>query len=250
MGFFDRAKDNYDKRQQIAEYNYRAKEYINEAQTIYNDAYNNLATACCDVSMKIERFISYKQSVLDEINRTLKKINENHSDLKLSLQIDIPNLECCAVSPSYKLTEFDHIIDTMTLPSVRDFVFDVSSSDVYSAKADMQRAKSYKETMRAKREELRNAKYAVKQIPNFMNDEKHKIEELMSKFKKTAEGITNDNTKERTESLCQIAELIAESLTTQFIDNNYQITDQYNNIHKRIEQVNNSLDNAKWLIGG
>lgn len=250
MGLFDRAKDNYEKRQQIAEYNYKAQEYINDGENAYRDAYDNLLVACNEVSVKIDRFIQFKQSTLNEINRILKSIDSNHTDLNLSLQVNIPELERCAVSPEYKLTEFDHIIDTITLPSVRDFVCDVSSSDVYEAKANMQRAKAYKNTMKAKKEELKNAKYAVKEIPNFMNDEKSKIETLMSKFKKTAEGIDKSDTKERAESLCQIAQLIAETLTTQFIDNNYQVTDQYNDIHKRIGQVNDSLDNARWLIGG
>lgn len=107
----------------------------------------------------------------------------------------------------------------------------------------------YKAQMKAKRDELKQAKYAVQQIPTFISDEKNQIEQLMDKFRRTAENVSQSNTEERTASLCQIAKRIADSLSTKFIDNQYQVTEQYTDIHKQIAMTNQSLENAVWLIG-
>ena len=107
----------------------------------------------------------------------------------------------------------------------------------------------YKAQMKAKRDELKQAKYAVQQIPVFISDEKSQIEQLMDKFRKTAENISQSNTEERVNSLQQIAKLIADSLSTKFIDNQYQVTEQYTDIHRQIAMTNQSLENAVWLIG-
>lgn len=87
----------------------------------------------------------------------------------------------------------------------------------------------------------------VRSIPDFLSDEKNQIEQLMDKFRKAAKGVTSSE-KERVESLCTIAKLIADSLTTQLLDNNYQITQQYQEIHNRISYTNNSLADSAWLI--
>ena len=81
MGLFDRAKDNYDRRRDIAEYNYRAREYISEGQKIYEDAYVSLCTACQKTDSKVYKYQRYKQDVLNEINRTLKSIDSVRQQL-------------------------------------------------------------------------------------------------------------------------------------------------------------------------
>ena len=62
-----------------------------------------------------------------------------------------------------------------------------NKTNVPEAKSAMNRAKTYRDVMKAKKQELKNAKSAVKEIPYFMNDEKSKIESLMVKFRKTVE---------------------------------------------------------------
>lgn len=249
MGLFDKAKDNYEKRQKIAEWNYQAREYVSEGQRVYEEAYGNLAYACMKVENKMQDFVRWKQKVLDEINRTLKNLDSQHSDLKLSLKVDFINLETCAVTQSEQLDCVDRALATWVVPSVSDLFHNISSEEYYEAKHNMQQAKMYKAQMKAKRDELRQAKYAVQEIPNFISNEKNQIEQLMEKFRKTAENISQSNTEERVSSLQQIAKLIADSLSTKFIDNQYQVTEQYTDIHRRIAMTNQSLENAVWLIG-
>ncbi len=256
MGFFNdifgsnnpisRAEDNYEKRQQIADWNYKAREYVSDGQRIYEDAYYDLVLECDKVKSKISDFVHYKQQVLKEINSTLKNINQSAIDIDIS-SIDFANLDRCAVTQSEQLTCVDKALDTWVVPEITDWFRDVSYEDYYGAKANMNKAKMYKEQMKTKREQLRNAKYAVKSIPDFISDEKNQIEQLMDKFRKAAKGITTSE-KERADSLCTIAKLIADSLTTQFLDNNYQITQQYQEIHNRISSTNNSLADCAWLI--
>ncbi|MDE6672871.1 MAG: hypothetical protein K2K16_11870 [Ruminococcus sp.] len=249
MGLFDKAKDNYEKRQKIAEWNYQAREYISEGQRVYEEAYGNLAYACSKVEYKMQDFVRWKQKVLNEINNTLKTIDSQHSDLKLSLKVDFINLETCAVTQNEQLDCVDRALATWVVPSISDLFHNVSSEEYYEAKQNMQQAKMFKYQMRAKRDELKQAKYAVQEIPNFISDEKNQIEQLMDKFRKTAENISQSNTEERIESLQQIAKLIADSLTTKFIDNQYQITEQYQDIHRHIAMTNESLAGALWLMG-
>ena len=55
------------------------------------------------------------------------------------------------------------------------------------------------------------------------------------------------NEKDKLEAIYEIANLLAETLTTQFINNNYAITEQYNTIHSQIESINNNLYSAPVL---
>lgn len=250
MGLFSKAKENYDRRKDIAEYNYRAREYISEGQRVYENAYDNLRVACAKTAMKLDKYVNYKQNVLNEINRTLKKIDSSNSEIKLALKVDLLDLEACAVRQEEQLGVIDKALATWVAPSVTDLFRDVSTMDYYMAKSEMSKAKAYRDRMRVKRDELKNAKYAVQEIPNFIDDEKSQIEELMSKFRKTAESINQSNTTEKTESLSQIARLIADLLTTKFIDNNYEVTSQYMTLHNQISKINHSLADCAWLIGG
>ena len=257
MGLFDdlsskakKAHDNYEKRQQIAEWNYKAKEYIQSGNEGYENAFVDLQIACSDVECKIRDFVQFKQRTLEEINRELKKVDAEHQDLQLSLQIAFPSWESSGVTVQSweKLTAFDKIIDTWVAPSVTDFFTD-ATSDYYEAKSNMNRAKIYRDMMRTKKQELRDARYAVKEIPGFISDEKNKIEALMSKFRKALSMVRSSSDAEQIASLKKISELIAESLTTQFLDNNYQVTAQYKAIHDRMGELNSSLAQLDWLKG-
>lgn len=247
MGFFDKAKDNYEKRQKIAEWNYQAREYISDGQRIYEDAYAELVLACSKVSSKVNDFVRYKQQVLNEMNSTLKKIDSSAKEFNISMQVDMFDFDRCAVRQVEQLDCVDKALATWVMPSVSDLFSSVSTEDYYEAKSNMTRAKLYKSQMKAKREELRSAKYAMQSIPDFLSDEKSQIEQLMDKFRKTASSMSLSDNK-RAESLCTIAKLIADSLSTQLLDNNCQITAQYNEIHNRISATNNSLSDCERLI--
>ncbi len=251
MGFFSNAKDNYEKRQQIADWNYRAREYISEGQRMYEEAYGDLAYACSKTESKMLDFVRYKQKILDEINRTLKQVDASDKELKISTSVDFINLETCAVTQNEQLNCIDKALATWVTPSVTDLFHNISSEEYYEAKQNMYQAKAYKEQMKAKRDELRLAKTAVKEIPSFISDEKSQIEQLMDKFRKTVDGISTVKASEKVErknSLCKIAQLIADSMQTQLITSDYQITDQYKAIHSQIAYTNDSLSSALWLV--
>ena len=83
MGFFSKAKDNFENRQKINDYNYRAKEYIQSGNESYEKAYDDLIYACSKVQDKIRAFYEYKGGVAKEINRTLENIGAE-GNLKVS----------------------------------------------------------------------------------------------------------------------------------------------------------------------
>ena len=57
MGLFSKAKDNYDKRKDIAEFNYRTREYISEGERIYEKAYEELRVACNKSADKADKYV-------------------------------------------------------------------------------------------------------------------------------------------------------------------------------------------------
>lgn len=138
MGFFNdifgsnnpvsRAEDNYEKRQQIADWNYRAREYVSEGQRIYEEAYGNLVYECSKVGDKVRNFVNYKQQVLKEINATLKSIHQSAIDITIS-SIDFASLDRCAVTQSEQLTCVDKALDTWVVPEISDWFRDVSYED-------------------------------------------------------------------------------------------------------------------------
>ena len=257
MGFFDdiasaakKANDNYEKRQKIAEWNYRAKEYIQSGNEGYENAYVDLQIACDKVQYQIRDFVQYKQNVLKEINASLKQVDDAHQELQLSTQINFPSWEASGVTVQSweKLTEFDRITETWVAPSISDFFTD-ATSDYYEAKANMNRAKTYRDLMRTKKQQLKDAKYAVREIPGFMDEEKTRIEALLQQFRKALSMVHSASDKEQIDSVKQISELIAESLTTQFLDNTCQVTTQYRAIHDRMKELNGSLAQLDWMRG-
>lgn len=246
---FDKAKDNYERRRAIDEYNYRAREYTSDGQRIYEEAYNKLCDACWKVDGKVYDYQRYKQNILFDINRALRSLDSSHKDYHITSSIDIPALDSCAVHQEEKLDVIDKMLATWTPPSVTDFFGD-NTMDYYEAKANMNKARHYKDMMKMKREELRNAREAVLKIPDFIYDEKKQIDELMKKFNKTVQSINSEYSPEKAAALKQIAEMIAESMKTQFINNNYMVTDQYKAVSSRFRLINDSLSSYAWLIGG
>ncbi len=249
MGFFDNARDNYERRQKIAEYNYKAREYISDGQRIYEDAYNSLCDAVYKVDKKVYKYQQYKQDTLNEINRSLRNLDSNHKEFKISTSVNFMELDSCAVHQMEKLDVVDKILATWVQPSVSDFFRD-NTMDYYEARSNMNSARSYKDRMKIKREELRNAKYAVQRIPDFIYEEQKQIDELMQKFRKTVDSISKEYSSEKADALTTIANKIAQFTTTNFIDNNYEITDNYKDVSNQLKRINNSLSSAAWLIGG
>ena len=156
------------------------------------------------------------------MNIILKKLNCDEKHISSSdLEIKLNDIEASSIHPTSFVTgesffdELGAIFSTIPAPSISDFFSD-SSSDYYEAKAERDQAKIYKETMKAERERLYNAREAMRNISKL-------------------------------EAIYEIANLLAETLTTQFINNNYAITEQYNTIHSQIESINNNLYSAPVL---
>ena len=252
MGLFSKAKNNFDNRQKIADYNYHAKEYIQSGNEAYENAYTDLLCECDKVQSKIREFYNYKENTVKEINAIFESIDSKNKKLELTISMPTFNYEASRVKVESweKLTLVDKFLDTWTPPSLMDFVRDVDSSDVFEAKMNMNNAKRYRDMMRIKKQELRDARSAVKELPYFMNEERAKIEELMSKFKKVANLVKSEKDKEQIYALKETSQLLADSLVTEFIDNSYQVTSQYKNIHSRMSELNNSLESATWFIEG
>lgn len=248
MSIFSDAKENYEQRKKIADYNYRAREYISDGQRIYQEAYNKLCDAFWKVEDKIHEHQRYKEKIAAEINSSLREIDASHKEYKISVKTEYLSLGSSSITQEEKLDFVDKALATWVTPSVSD-LFNDNTMEYYEAKNNLSRAKWFKEDMRRKRDEMSVVRTAIQKIPEFMYEERKQIDELMQKFRKTNALIKNggSNTKEQVDALCQIAEIIAGSLTTQFLDNNYEITESYHTVHNKIVDLNSSMSNLLWL---
>lgn len=245
MGIFSDAKDNYEKRQKAAEYRYDARKYINEGKEIYETAYNKLVSMSYDVQSEISNYVRFKKQKLNEMNDILKNLNCDEKNINSSaLEIKFNHLEPSSVHAHTFVTgesffdELGAIFSTIPTPSISDFFSD-STMDYYEAKSEMEEAKFYKEAMKSERESLNNTREAMKNISCYIYSEKKEIEKLIDILKKVTINECND--KDQLEAIYEITNLLAETLTTQFINNNYAITEQYNNVHAQIESINDNL---------
>lgn len=245
MGIFSDAKDNYEKRRKAAEYRYDARQYINEGKEIYEKAYNRLVSTSYDVQSEISHYVKFKKQKLNEMNDILKNLNCDEKNINSSaLEIKFNHLDPSSVHAHTFVTgesffkELGAIFSTIPAPSISDFFSD-STMDYYEAKSEREEAKFYKEAMKAERESLNNTREAMKAISSYIYSEKKEIEKLIDILKKAT---TNEcNNKDQLEAIYEITNLLAETLTTQFINNNYAITEQYNNVHAQIESINDNL---------
>ncbi|MDY4079112.1 MAG: hypothetical protein SOY42_10085 [Clostridium sp.] len=251
MGIFSDAKDNYEKRQKAAEYRYDARKYINEGKEIYETAYNKLVSMSYDVQSEISNYVRFKKQKLNEMNDILKNLNCDEKNINSSaLEIEFNHLEPSSVHAHTFVTgesffdELGAIFSTIPAPSISDFFTD-STMDYYEAKSEREEAKFYKEAMKSERESLNNTREAMRSIKSYIYSEKKEIEKLVNILKKAATDECNE--KDKLEAIYEITNLLAETLTTQFINNNYAITEQYNNVHSQIESINNNLYSAPVL---
>lgn len=245
MGIFSDAKDNYEKRQKAAEYRYDARKYINEGKEIYETAYNKLVSMSYDVQSEISNYVRFKKQKLNEMNDILKNLNCDEKNINSSaLEIKFNHLEPSSVHAHTFVTgesffdELGAIFSTIPTPSISDFFSD-STMDYYEAKSEREEAKFYKEAMKSERESLNNTREAMRSIKSYIYSEKKEIEKLIDILKKVTINECND--KDQLEAIYEITNLLAETLTTQFINNNYAITEQYNNVHAQIESINDNL---------
>lgn len=245
MGIFSDAKDNYEKRQKAAEYRYDARKYINEGKEIYETAYNKLVSMSYDVQSEISNYVRFKKQKLNEMNDILKNLNCDEKNINSSaLEIEFNHLEPSSVHAHTFVTgesffdELGAIFSTIPTPSISDFFTD-STMDYYEAKSEREEAKFYKEAMKSERESLNNTREAMRSIKSYIYSEKKEIEKLIDILKKITINECND--KDQLEAIYKITNLLAETLTTQFINNNYAITEQYNNVHAQIESINDNL---------
>lgn len=245
MGIFSDAKDNYEKRQKAAEYRYDARKYINEGKEIYETAYNKLVSMSYDLQSEISNYVRFKKQKLNEMNDILKNLNCDEKNINSSaLEIKFNHLEPSSVHAHTFVTgesffdELGAIFSTIPTPSISDFFSD-STMDYYEAKSEREEAKFYKEAMKSERESLNNTREAMRSIKSYIYSEKKEIEKLIDILKKVTINECND--KDQLEAIYEITNLLAETLTTQFINNNYAITEQYNNVHAQIESINDNL---------
>jgi len=244
MGLFDsfsKAKENVENRRRIAEYTYDAQQYINEGKEIYQNAYIKMQDKVYKLQTEVDKFVDYKKSVLREMNSLLEssginKKNVNSADLTIKIKYpDISSVRPAEFLGGSALTEIKMIFDMISPPRISDF-FDDTTGALYEARAMKDEAKLYKQQMRNERERLNTVIAATSTIKDYIQDEKRQMENMMATLRTAVKA--TDNTSDKRNALIAISNIIADTLTTNFMTKDFVVTKEYDKLHKQIASIN------------
>lgn len=246
MGLFDafeRAKENSENRRQIAEYKYEATQLVNEGKEVYSNAYYKMQGKASDLKYDIEKFVDYKKGILSEMNKLLKSVGVdekaiNSSAMKIELKYpDYTSIHATDFLGGSAMSELKMIFDTISPPSIKDFYGD-TRLELYEARSMRNDAKVFKQQMKNEKEKLNTVISSISICRDFISSEKREIEKLMASLKSAVHSTEND--VEKRNALILISNMIVDTLTTQFISDNFKITAEYNDLHNKITSINNS----------
>ncbi len=258
MGLFDgisKAKENMENRRRIAEYTYDAQKYVNEGKEIYQNAYGRMQEKVFNLKREVDKYVSYKKTVLQEMNSLLAssgidKKNINQSDL--AIEVKYP--DASAVHPSdflggSAINELKLIFDSISPPRISDF-FDDTTVALYEARAMKDEAKMYKQQMKYEKERLNTIIEATYTLKDYISDEKRQMENMMAALREAVKA--TENTTEKRTALIAISNIIADTLTTNFMTKDFVVTNEYDKLHKQIADINeNALsttyNNQMWI---
>ena len=259
MGLFDvlggaveSAASNMERRKQTREYLKIAKEIVEEADGMYERAYNRALEDAYKTEKVLREHTYYKEKVAKELGEEiLPKIKK----------INIPDI--CVQKPQAPYREgkkvgldvnvFSHSVSSLViqnpvpLPSVLDMF--VSEEDYRAARNQKDEAKYYKQQLKYEREKLMEYRDAMGHLRECVSLEKRELDNLVSKLKymlqemKKLEGKSSVSEEEKTyfEGVQSISKAIAQLLSEEFLGNNMELATAYKNILQDVEKINTSL---------
>lgn len=93
MGLFDSMKDNMERRQRTREYLKNAKEYINDGEELYQNAYEKVLKRADKTRDAIRKHVEYKKDISRRLGEEILPTIENFQVPDLTTKIDPPFID-------------------------------------------------------------------------------------------------------------------------------------------------------------
>ena len=252
MGLFDSMKDNMERRQRTREYLKSAKEYINDGEELYQNAYEKVLRRADKTRDAIRKHVEYKKDISRRLGEEILPTIENFQVPDFTTKIDPPFID----GKKAGLTTFSNsftsavCMNPVPIPSIMDLF--VSEEDYLEARNQRDEAKQFKQQMKYERERLYEYKDRMSMITSAISEEHNQIDALMEKLDtmtdkmKSFEKSGNHSTKEieYMKAIKKISEAVCKLLSADFLNDNMEISDHYKNIMEGIEQINCAIPSA------
>lgn len=252
MGLFDSMKDNMERRQRTREYLKNAKEYINDGEELYQNAYEKVLKRADKTRDAIRKHVEYKKDISRRLGEEILPTIENFQVPDFTTKIDPPFID----GKKAGLTTFSNsfasavCMNPVPIPSIMDLF--VSEEDYLEARNQRDEAKQFKQQMKYERERLYEYKDRMSMITSVISEEHNQIDALMEKLDtmtgkmKSFEKSGNHSTKEieYMKAIKKISEAVCKLLSADFLNDNLEISDHYKNIMEGIEQINCAIPSA------
>lgn len=171
MGLFDSMKDNMERRQRTREYLKSAKEYINDGEELYQNAYEKVLRRADKTRDAIRKHVEYKKDISRRLGEKILPTIENFQVPDLTAKIDPPFID----GKKAGLTTFSNsfasavCMNPIPIPSIMDLF--VSEEDYLEARNQRDEAKQFKQQMKYERERLYEYKDRMSMITSAISED-------------------------------------------------------------------------------
>lgn len=182
MGLFDSMKDNMERRQRTREYLKNAKEYINDGEELYQNAYEKVLKRADKTRDAIRKHVEYKKDISRRLGEEILPTIENFQVPDLTTKIDPPFID----GKKAGLTTFSNsftsavCMNPVPIPSIMDLF--VSEEDYLEARNQRDEAKQFKQRMKYERERLYEYRDRMSMITSAISEEQNQIDALLEKL--------------------------------------------------------------------
>lgn len=254
---FDDAKESMEKKSKARGFLRDAKRYTEEGKNIYDNAYLKVFDYSMETNSRIKKHINYKKDIARELNKNIEVTINEASNLEYkSSDYTLSSTSGAGIEISNSSNIFSSAIQSCMptggadVPSILDMF--ISDEEYYDAMRQRDEAKHFKEMMKIEKQNLYVYKDRMSVIRDYIYEEKSQLDQLMDKLKTITTSIENHLRKEKI-SNCEvdyvkginlIAVQIVEMLKSDFLAENFAISNEYISNLEKIKVINNTLPSA------
>ncbi len=256
---FNYTKENYNRSKQAREYLRRAEELVEEGNRIYEQAYSKVASYAGETEYRLSKHMDFKKDIIRELNGNIAtSLKEFRSFNIESRIINYSTMQKNSINfnTAQDLNKFNSSISSfirtpdILMKSISDMF--ISDEDYYAARCKRDEARMYKDDMKRERERLYFYKEKMSEIRSFMDSEKNELNILMSKLRQMISDLKRGMQKvnysnqeaEYLKAIHKIAEDLSNLLLTEFLTDNFFISQRYTKAFENIKKINENLPSS------
>lgn len=252
---FDDVKENMERNKKARAFIRDAKRYRKEGEEIYDKAYLKVFDYSLETNSRLKKHANYKKGIARELKNdikiTLSKVQ--------SLEYTNSGLSNTVDSSAFGLNDINNYSNAFKscmptggadIPSILDMF--ISDEDYYDAMRQRDEAKHFKEMMKIEKMNLYIYKDRMSVIRDYIWEEKNQLDQLIDKVRAITNSI-NENLKKNSfkndevdymKSIGLIAEQIVSMLKSDFLKDDFFVSEEYQSNLEKIKVINSNLPSA------